>query len=400
MLKFKKLMAILLATATLTGCTISLNSVQAFAKENKKATAIEDLKVYNSTVAIQNNNANMKIVANAKFFEDSYDDKRTVFLSTDGSFINSDLKQQGSYWYGSMYWASGYWCSMNVTDRENTGGETQIVSSTPKNMIKSSRVSNTVGYSVGYSVGGTIGVLKDAKTVTFTASYNQSQNISYDQENYTTLQDKDTTKEVSWKVQFDSMPNGLGRHSFANPYGNEMFMNSRLKNTGINNLTQLDKLPTLISGGFSPNFLIALKAPKNKKETIVDVTLRRQTDFYDLHWSVGKWLGNNAYDHETKAVQRFVIDWDKHTIKTIEQFNKEKETKEIRALIKKLNHEDNDIMETMPTTQDKIKLKQRVGQLEKEKKIERMFEENPNETEYLANGGVILHGKWKWEIVK
>lgn len=47
-----------------------------------------------------------------------------------------------------------------------------------------------------------------------------------------------------------------------------MYMKLRLYNAGNEKLTPIDKLPSLISGGFSSNFLVALKVPKNKTESL------------------------------------------------------------------------------------------------------------------------------------
>lgn len=119
-----------------------------------------------------------------------------------------------------------------------------------------------------YSVGGTIGTQGSKPLRNITASYNHSQSKSYDQENFTTVQNENTLHKVNWKVQFDSMPNGYDRYSNNHYYENEMYMKLRLYNSGNENLTPIDKLPSLISGGFSSNFLVALKIPKNKIESL------------------------------------------------------------------------------------------------------------------------------------
>ncbi|MPQ43805.1 leukocidin family pore-forming toxin [Clostridium tarantellae] len=400
MLKFKKIAAILLTAATITGCTASLNGVQAMAANKNKANVTEnkkELKIYNSTAALEDSNLNMKFIANAKFFVDPFDNKRTVFLSTDGSFIKSGVKQQGSYWYGSMNWPSGYECSIEIKDEANSGGKTEIVSSTPTNTIKSSRVSNTMGY----SVGGVVGVTSGKPMGNINASFNHSQNISYDQENFTTVQDENNLHKVNWKVQFDSTPDGYDRYYKTHFYGNEMYMKSRLSNAGNENLTSIDKLPSLISGGFSPNFLVALKAPKNKSQSLVEITFKKHMDFYEIKWARGRnWYGSNSYDCTKQVVKKFVIDWKKHTIKSFDEVQKEKETKELKELVTKLNNEYSAFMNSSATTPEEIAIQKRVEDLEAKNKITRTFEDNESETKILPDGGVIIGGKWVWELVK
>ncbi|MPQ44850.1 leukocidin family pore-forming toxin [Clostridium tarantellae] len=320
MLKLKKLAAIVLTIATISTSTVSLNSVQAYAKgkEKAKVTEKQELKTYNSTYGLEDTKMGMKFIANAKFIEDPADNQKTVFLSTDGSFINSNLKRFDGYYKASMNWPSSYECSIEVKDTENSGGETQIVSSTPTNTIKSARVSNTVGY----SVGGNISVMPDKATGTVNATYNQSQNISYDQENYFTVQNVNNLHKTNWKVQFGSTLDGYDIHSYTSLYGNEMFMLSRSYNAGTYNLTPDDKLPALITGGFSPNFLVALKAPKDKKESIVEVTFKRHIDKYELAWIQVRWFGNAKHNADERvATKKFVINWENHTILPVSDSN-------------------------------------------------------------------------------
>ncbi|MGL5245855.1 MAG: leukocidin family pore-forming toxin [Sarcina sp.] len=320
MLKLKKLAAIMLVAATVTTSTVSFSNVQAFAKTKKETKAKKDEKVktYGSTYALEESEKGMKLVAKANFFEDPNDDSLTVFLSTDGSFINSKLIQSGDYYNGRMLWPSAYECSIEVRDEENSGGMTKIVSSAPTNSISASEVSNTMGYSVGGSVGVEGGSEGGKGSASVNGSYSYSQAVSYTQPHFTTILDENNLSKASWKVEFSSTPDGYDRASKNITYGNQMFMISRLNNPANENITKKDKLSTLISGGFSPNFLVALKAPKGKKESIVTVGLGRSMDKYILEWSGFNWFGYNFSNDKSNMYQSFLIDWKDHTIKPIE----------------------------------------------------------------------------------
>ena len=153
---------------------------------------------------------------------------------------------------------------------------------------------------------------------------------------------------------------------------------------------------------FSPNFLVALKAPKNKEQSIVELTFKRHVDFYEIKWERGRnWRGTNSYDGAKEVVKKFVINWKKHTIESLDKIQKEKEEKEIKTFIAKLNSEDVSFLwKSKPTTPEQIAIKKKIDELEAKNKITKEFEIDDSKTEVLPNGGVIIGGKYIWDIVK
>ena len=306
MLKFKKLAVMLVAMTVITTSTISLNKVQAFAKT-------EEIVTYSSIESVDSRFNKMKVVANGKFIEDPHNNNNTLFLSTDGSFIKSGLEQGGAYYFASMYWPSAYKCTIEIEDDGKLDGKAKIVSSLPKNTIKTSKVDNVMGY----SAGGTIGMEGNKPVGSINGSVNVSQSISYDQPNFNTINTNSSSHKASWDVRFSGTDECYDRDSKNITYGNQMFMKSRLNNTGDKNLTSFDKLPTLVSGGFSPDFLVALSAPKDKKQSIVSINFKKQLDHYTLEWSGFNWFGYNFYNNTISSTYKFLIDWQKHTIKVL-----------------------------------------------------------------------------------
>ncbi|MPQ45132.1 beta-channel forming cytolysin [Clostridium tarantellae] len=312
MLKFKKLALIALTVATITGSVISFNNVQAFAAESSKAKVIsnvkgEEAKTYTSTDALESEKDGIKTVLKATFFEDPQDNKLTAFLTTDGSFINSQLKRYGEYYYAGIHWPSSYQGSIKIVDKVN---DVKIVSSTPKNTISSTQVTNNMGYSIGGNIGA------DGKTPSLglNSSYDFSESRSYEQPNFVTTQKKDTLKEASWDVVFNSTNDGYTRDSYHGIYRNQMFMISRLYNEGTKNITKNEDLPLLISGGFSPNFSVALKAPKDKETSTIEVTFSRGMDEYFIDWDNTEWVGCNRKSGTRTVKQYFTLDWKNHTV--------------------------------------------------------------------------------------
>lgn len=95
-------------------------------------------------------------------------------------------------------------------------------------------------------------------------------------------------------------------------------MKSRLYNKGINNLTEYQDLSSLITGGFSPNVVIVLKAPKNIEKSKLILNYNRYVNSYLLKWSTTQWWGENiSFKEPIPTHHYYEINWKKHTIDKI-----------------------------------------------------------------------------------
>lgn len=310
MLKFKKLSLKVLTIITLVSTAISFNYMQSSTVTDVNDKDKNEIKTYSSNALIYDELNSIKVVANGKFIEDPNNNNKTLFLSTSGSFVKSKLYRAGAYSTATMFWPSAYECAIEVEDTDNFNRKAKIISNLPANIIKTSQVSNTMGY----SVGGSVGFEGKTPSAEINASYNYTQSINYDQPNFVTINTDSSINKAKWDVTFSSTDEGYDKDSHNITYGNQMFMKSRLYNEGSKNLVSIDKLPALISGGFSPDFLVVLNAPKDKKVSIVKISFSRNMDKYYLKWTGFNWFGYNFFRNKTLSSGKFLIDWQSRTV--------------------------------------------------------------------------------------
>lgn len=280
-----------------------------------------EINTYTSTKVYSYENG-FKAVLDATFIDDPKDNQLTVLLSTEGSFIPSGLEKSGDYWWGKMIWPSTFNINVNLIDTSES--RVNILKSTPINTIETIDISETMGYSIGGSIdikgtssGG--GSVEGGGSVS--GSYSASKTISYKQPDYKTILKTSTLKNSMWDVTFNKDKQGYDRDSWNVIYGNQLFMRSRYSNTGLENLTLDNDLSSLITGGFSPKVLLALKRPRNSFDgsnygDILKLTLTRVMDKYDLQWTNTEWKGINNKDFTTTVSStEFVIDWQYHQVR-------------------------------------------------------------------------------------
>lgn len=249
----------------------------------------------------------VKTTASVSFIEDENNNDLIALITIKG-FIPSGIERVGDKWNARMYWPRKY----NITLESQGNDNVKIIESIPSNKIESVNVTDTIGY----NIGGNIGADKKSPTGGFTAKADVKHSISYEQPDFKTVQKVDGIRKTSWDIDFNSTKDGYDRNSYHFLYGNQLFMKSRLYNDAINNLTDDKDLSPLISGGFSPNVVIALKAPKNTEKSKLVLTYNVYKDVYSLYWSTSQWTGSNSSiktPEETKHI--YEIDWQKHTIK-------------------------------------------------------------------------------------
>ncbi|AEB74742.1 leukocidin family pore-forming toxin [Clostridium botulinum] len=310
MLKLKKINSLILSSVLLLGMSINFSSIQANAIEST-----DHVKTYTSTDVTDNNYNHFKTTLSVTFIEDDFDNQLTALVSTEGSFIPSGLTRLTGSYYADMYWPSTYRTIIKSQDKNNS---IKIAKSIPSNQIKTSRVSETMGYSIGgnISVEGNKDGGKASGGVS--GSYNASRSVSYDQPEYNTLLKKDSKTAAEWQVSYNENKDGYNRNSSHGIYGNQLFMKSRLGNWGTTNLTDLNDLSSLITGGFSPKVVVALKAPKGTKTSGITVDYTRFNDKYSLKWDGAEWVGqNNDSVSLANTESTFLLDWENHTVKSL-----------------------------------------------------------------------------------
>ena len=246
----------------------------------------------------------------------------TVLISTEGSFVPSGLEKTGEYWWAKMMWPSTY--NINVDLLDTVGSRANILKSTPINTIETIDVSETMGYSIGGSIdikGSSSGGGSVEGGGSVNGSYSASKTISYKQPDYRTILKASTLNNSLWDVTFNKDKQGYDRDSWNPVYGNQLFMRSRYSNTGLENLTLDNDLSSLITGGFSPKVLLALKRPRNSFDEnnygdILKLTLTRIMDKYELKWTNTEWKGTNTKDFTSVVSSvEFVIDWQYHQVR-------------------------------------------------------------------------------------
>ena len=273
----KKILFISLITTTLLSTNIS--SVKAEMISNLKG---EKAEVYTSSDAHQNETG-VKSTVSVSFIDDPNNSDSIALVSVKG-FIPANLFKSGTYYWGEMDWTSKYRISLETTDDKNN---VKILESIPSNKIETVEVSETMGY----SIGGDITASKNSVTGGLNASYNVSRTVSYQQPDFKTIQKNDQLTKASWDIEFNSTKDGYDKNSYHGLYGNQLFMKTRLYNEGKHNLTDDNNLSTLISGGFSPNVVIALKAPKDTKKSNLILNYISYRDKYTLTWNSLNWWG-------------------------------------------------------------------------------------------------------------
>lgn len=279
----------------------------------------DELKTYASSKVYSFENK-FKIVLDGTFIDDSKDNQLTLLLSTEGSFIPSGMVKTGAYWWGKMVWPSIFSLDANLVPTNDS--RTNILKCTPINTIDTIDVSETMGYSIGGSIdihGSSSGEVSGGGSIS--GSYSASKTISYKQPDYKTILKETTVDSSLWNTMFNKNKEGYDRDSWNTIYGNQLFMRSRYSNQGIDNLTLDTDLSSLITGGFSPNVLLAIKRPRGSFGSdnygdIFKLTLTRTMDEYSLQWTNTEWRGTNTknYSNEISSAE-FIIDWQLHQIR-------------------------------------------------------------------------------------
>lgn len=261
-------------------------------------------EVYTSSDA--NSTSNVKTSISASFIEDPNDSNLTALVSLKG-FIPSRLNKSGSYYSGRMFWPSKYNIAIQSDDPKN---EVKILQSIPSNTIEKVEVTETLGYSIGGNIS--------KGSIEGNAGYNFERSVKYEQPDFKTIQKADNLKVASWDIVFNKTKDGYDKDSYHPFYGNQLFMKSRLHNTGDKNFTDTKDLSTLISGGFTPDMAVALKAPKGMKKSQLILSYRTYHDLYSLNWSGLEWYGSNQQaTSPTFTNHAYEIDWENHTVKFI-----------------------------------------------------------------------------------
>lgn len=266
-------------------------------------------EVYTSSDTTTNNFA--KGIVSVSFIEDPNNNRLTALVSLKG-FIPAQLIKTGIYSEGYMYWPSKYSVSVKSIDANN---QVKMLESIPKNKIETVTVTETMGYSIGgnISVQGSSSGPSGSGGGNF--SVNVQRSIKYEQPDFKTIQTNDDLDSASWDIIFNSTRDGYDRNSYHVIYGNQMFMKSRLHNTGINNLVDTKDLSPLISGGFSPDMVVALSAPKGTKKSKLQLNYTMYRDFYSIKWySSGWWGKNDKTVGWNPSEMMYEIDWENHTV--------------------------------------------------------------------------------------
>ena len=273
----------------------------------------QEAKVFTSEDAIQTIDDGAKSSVEVSFIEDPYNSDLIALVSLKG-FIPSGIKRDGGYWSAKLYWPRKY----DITVESQNNDNVKIIETIPNNKTENTTVNQTMGYNIGGSLTvnteGSANGVSGGVNAGVTGGYNYSKTISYEQQNFKTIQKSDGIRKSAWNIEFVSTRDGYDIHSSNGIYGNELFMKTRYYNTGINNLTDDKDLPTLISGGFTPNMVIALKAPKDTQTSELLVSYDVHKDVYTLSW-VAEWRGENKPHELVESNHLYEINWQEHTIK-------------------------------------------------------------------------------------
>lgn len=321
-MKKKKILLISLITITTSICVAlssELLSAQAKVSDTSQAKPIIDeisnnkgdkATVYTSSATSQTYNKMGKAYVATSFIEDPSNSNLTALITLKG-FIPGGLKKKGEYSWGKMNWARKYSVSAEISDEND---EVKILESIPRNTIETVNVSENIGYSIGGNLSADTGSGKGGVDTGF----NMSRSISYSQPDFKTTQTEDELKKSTWDIEFVASKDGYDVNSYHGIYGNQLFMKSRLYNTGLTNLLDNKDLSPLIAGGFTPNMVLAIKAPKDiNTKTTLKLTYTRYMNEYSIDWYYASgWFGQNkSSDSPLKEEHTFTIDWKEHTVK-------------------------------------------------------------------------------------
>lgn len=265
-------------------------------------------EVFTSSEA-QESEIGTKSSVSVSFIEDPNNSDLIALVSVKG-FIPSGLNKTGGNEIGTMFWPSKYGVIIESRDPKN---DVKILESIPSNKVETVRVTETMGY----SIGGSISATKDGgATANSNTNFSVSRSVAYDQQDYKTTQRSDNLQRASWDIEFNATRDGYDRNSYHFIYGNQLFMKSRLSNTGDQNFTDNKDLSALIVGGFSPNMVVALKAPKGTEKSQLTVRLDRYIDRYRINWAFTQWVGNNiGATHPEATSHTYELDWKNRTIR-------------------------------------------------------------------------------------
>ena len=266
-------------------------------------------EVFTSSDAQENDNGTKSSVS-VSFIEDPNNSDLIALISIKG-FIPSGISRMGTSTLGTFRWPSKYSVTLETSDGN---GDVKILESIPTNKIETVRVTETIGY----SIGGSISSSKSGPTATSNSNFSVSRSVAYDQQDYKTTQKRDQLTTASWDIEFNSTRDGYDRNSHHFIYGNQLFMKTRLSNNGPDNFTDDKDLSSLISGGFSPNMVVALKAPKGFDKSRINLRYDKYIDRYLISWTFTQWTGENlAAQHPESTTHSYELDWKNHTITKI-----------------------------------------------------------------------------------
>ena len=263
-------------------------------------------EVYTSSEAQENGNGTKSSIS-VSFIEDPNNSDLVALVSVKG-FIPSGITRTGASTFGTLRWPSKYTVTVETSD---PSGDVKILESIPTNKVESVRVTE----SMGYSIGGSVTASKTGATGTSNTGFNVSRSVAYDQQDFKTTQKRDQLRNASWDIEFNATRDGYDKNSFHFLYGNQLFMKSRLSNNGPDNFTDDKDLSSLISGGFSPNMVVALKAPKNFEKSRLNIRFDKYVDRYHIFWTTTQWTGENFTGGDPESsVHSYELDWKNRTI--------------------------------------------------------------------------------------
>jgi len=269
----------------------------------------KNAEVYTSSDA--SDTSNVKTTVSASFIKDPNDSNLTTLVSVKG-FIPSKLTKYGGYYNGFMDWTSQYDMVIESIDENK---KVKILESIPHNQIEKVDVTETIGY----SIGGNVSISSNSESGGGNANYSVQRSIKYQQPDFKTIQKADNLTKASWSIVFNKTKEGYDRDSYNILYGNQMFMKSRYYNTGIKNLVDDKDLSPLISGGFTPDIVTALKAPKDMGKSIFTVTYKNYQDLYSVKWTGTEWWGSNIKAWEPSSITHtYELDWENNTVRFLE----------------------------------------------------------------------------------
>lgn len=273
----------------------------------------KNAEVYTSSDA--SDTSNVKTTVSASFIKDPNDSNLTALISVKG-FIPSKLTKYGGYYNGFMDWTSQYDMIIESIDENK---KVKILESIPHNQIEKVNVKETMGYSIGGNISISNSSSNTSESGGVNGNYSFQRSIEYQQPDFKTIQKADGLTKAAWSLIFNKTKDGYDRDSYNILYGNQLFMKSRYQNTGIKNLVDDKDLSSLISGGFTPDIVTALKAPKDMEKSIFTVTYKIYQDLYSVKWTGTEWWGSNMKAWDPSSITHtYELDWKNNTVKLLE----------------------------------------------------------------------------------